>query len=78
MTGNFECSVFKKPNLTDVPDTIFSKKACGTFPTENQNFSKESRSIECLYEGALIIGTEKLLKWEISKTQMAIKLTNST
>ena len=39
ITGNFECSVFNKPNLTKVPETIFSKRACGNFPTEDENFT---------------------------------------
>ena len=42
-------------------------------PEENENFSKESKSIECLYEGALILGTEKLIKWEMSKNMMRPK-----
>jgi len=42
-------------------------------PNESQNFSKESRSIECLYEGALVLGTKKLLKWEMSKNMMRSK-----
>ena len=42
-------------------------------PGESQNFSKESRSIECLYEGALVLGTKKLLKWEMSKNMMRPK-----
>jgi len=37
------------------------------------NYSKLQRSIECLYEGALILGTEKLLKWEMSKNMMRPK-----
>jgi len=28
------------------------------------NYSKLQRSVECLFEGAMILGTEKLLKWE--------------
>jgi len=37
------------------------------------SYSKLQRSIECLYEGALIVGTEKLLKWEMSKNMMRPK-----
>ena len=40
---------------------------------ESSNFSKQARSIECLYEGALILGTEKLVKWEMSKNMMRSK-----
>ena len=42
-------------------------------PDENQNFTKESRKVECLYEGALILGTKKLLKWQMSKNMMRPK-----
>jgi len=44
-------------------------------PPENMEggFSKLLRSIEVLYEGAMILGTEKLLKWEISKNMMRPK-----
>ena len=42
-------------------------------PEENQNFSRESRKIECLYDGALVLGTKKLLKWEIAKNMMRPK-----
>jgi len=42
-------------------------------PNENENFSKESRKMETLYEGALVIGTKKLLKWEMSKNMMRPK-----
>ncbi|MAO23129.1 MAG: hypothetical protein CMJ25_20445 [Phycisphaerae bacterium] len=36
-------------------------------------FSKVQKSVECLYEGALILGTDKLLKWEMSKNMMRPK-----
>ena len=42
-------------------------------PQENENFSKESRKMETLYEGALVLGTKKLLKWEMSKNMMRPK-----
>ena len=37
------------------------------------NFSKEARKIECLYDGALVLGTKKLLKWEVAKNMMRPK-----
>ena len=42
-------------------------------PEENQNFSKESRKMECLYDGALVLGSKKLLKWEMAKNMMRPK-----
>ena len=36
-------------------------------------FGKLQKSVECLYEGALVLGTGKLLKWELSKNMMRPK-----
>jgi len=36
-------------------------------------YGRMLRSIECLYEGAMILGTKKLLKWEMSKNMMRPK-----
>ena len=36
-------------------------------------FGKLERQIEVLYEGALILGTDKLLKWELAKNMMRPK-----
>ena len=48
-------------------------------PTEilDENFEKVSRSIEVLYEGVLILGTKKLLKWEMAKNMMRPKSDNT-
>ena len=42
-------------------------------PGDNDNFSMESRKIECLYDGALVLGTKKLLRWELAKNMMRPK-----
>ena len=44
-------------------------------PPENEqsNFSRLQRSIETLYEGAMVLGTSKLLKWEMSENMMRPK-----
>ena len=36
-------------------------------------YGKLLRSIECLYEGAVILGTNKLLKWEMARNMMRPK-----
>ena len=36
-------------------------------------YSRMLRSIECLYDGAMILGTDKLLKWEMAKNMMRPK-----
>jgi len=44
-------------------------------PPENKEggYSRLLRSVECLYDGAMILGTNKLLKWEMSKNMMRPK-----
>ena len=43
-------------------------------PEDSQgNFSKLERAIETLYEGAIVLGTSKLLKWEMSENMMRSK-----
>ena len=43
-------------------------------PKEKENlYTKMSRQIETLFDGALVIGSNKLLKWEISKNMMRPK-----
>ena len=43
-------------------------------PTDKEgDYSRLQRSIECLYEGALVLGSDKLLKWEMSKNMMRPK-----
>jgi len=39
----------------------------------DRNFEKISRSIEVLYEGVLVLGTNKMLKWELAKNKMRPK-----
>ena len=38
-----------------------------------QQFDKISRSLEVLYEGVLVLGSDKLLKWELSKNMLRPK-----
>jgi hypothetical protein len=40
---------------------------------DRARFEKVSRSLEVLYEGALILGTNKLLKWEMAQNMMRPK-----
>ena len=44
-------------------------------PPENKEggYSKMLRSIECLYDGAMVLGSNQLLKWEMSKNMMRPK-----
>jgi len=42
-------------------------------PADSDEFGKLSRSIEVLYDGAMIVGTDYLLKWELCKNMMRPK-----
>ena len=44
-------------------------------PPENKEggYSKLQRSVECIFEGAMILGTDKLLKWEKAENMMRSK-----
>ncbi len=40
---------------------------------QNDRYEKLSRNLECLYEGAYVLGTDKLLKWERASNMMRPK-----
>ena len=42
-------------------------------PVESEGFAKASRSLEVLYEGAIILGTSTLLEWGIAENMMRPK-----
>ena len=43
-------------------------------PKDKQgNFKRVSRSIECVYDGAIILGTDIILKWEMAKNMVRPK-----
>jgi len=42
-------------------------------PADSDEFGKLSRSIEVLYDGAMIVGSDYLLKWELCKNMMRPK-----
>ena len=44
-------------------------------PPENKEggYSRILRSIECLYDGAMILGTDRLLKWEMARNMLRPK-----
>jgi len=66
--------VYKLKELASGADKAIKKDDSFNPPEEmDSNFGKESRKLECLYEGALVLGTKKLLKWEMSKNMMRPK-----
>ena len=71
--------VYKVKTLGSGASKIIVKDDSFNPPQEliEQNFERVSRSIEILYEGVLILGTKKLLKWEIAKNMVRPKSDNT-
>jgi len=65
--------VYKVKETGTGAEKILSKDDTFNPPEDSGNFAKLQRSIECLYDGALILGTDKLLKWEMAKNMMRPK-----
>ena len=66
--------VYKLKETGTGADKIISKDDTFNPPKDKEGgYTRMLRSIECLYEGAMILGTEKLLKWEMSKNMMRPK-----
>ena len=66
--------VYKVKETGTGADKIIPKNDSFNPPEEKEGgYSKMLRSIECLYEGAMILGTDKLLKWEMAKNMMRPK-----
>jgi len=65
--------VYKVKETGTGGDKILPKDDKFNPPQEDGNFGKLQRSIECLYDGAMILGTDKLLKWEMAKNMMRPK-----
>ena len=60
-TGTGADKAIEKDDTFNPPDTM------------EGDYNRISRSIECLYDGALILGTDRLLKWEMAKNMMRPK-----
>jgi len=69
----FMNEVYKVKETGTGAEKILEKDDTFNPPEDSENFSKLHRSIECLYDGALILGTDKLLKWEMARNMMRPK-----
>jgi len=66
--------VYKVKQTGSGADKIIPKDDSFNPPGDMEGgYSRLLRSIECLYEGAMILGTDKLLKWEMAKNMMRPK-----
>jgi len=65
--------VYKVKETGTGADKILPKDDTFNPPEGVEDFGKLHRSIECLYDGAMILGSEKLLRWEMAKNMMRPK-----
>tara|TARA_R100001443_G_scaffold105564_1_gene114593 strand:+ start:1356 stop:3773 length:2418 start_codon:yes stop_codon:yes gene_type:complete len=68
----FHNEVYKVKEISSGADKAIEKDD-NFNPPEETNFSKISKSNEVLYEGAVVLGTNQLLKWEMAKNMMRPK-----
>ena len=66
--------VYKVKETATGADKIIPKDDNFNPPSDKEGgYSRILRSIECLYDGAMILGTDKLLKWEMARNMMRPK-----
>jgi len=65
--------VYKMKKTGSGSDKMIKKDDSFNPKESNDRYEKVQRSLECLYEGALILGTDKLIKWEKAKNMMRPK-----
>jgi len=65
--------VYKEKQLASGADKVIQKDDSFDPPQGDERFKKLSKSIEVLYEGALVLGTDKLLKWNLAKNMIRPK-----
>jgi hypothetical protein len=66
--------VYKVKEIGTGADKIIPKDDSFNPPSDKEGgYSRLLRSIECIYEGALILGTNKLLQWEMARNMLRPK-----
>jgi len=66
--------VYKVKETGTGADKILLKDDTFNPPSDKEGeYSKLLRSIECLYDGAMVLGTNELLKWEMAKNMLRPK-----
>ncbi len=65
--------VYKTKTTASGADKVIVRDDTYNPPTDSDEFGKLSRSIEVLYDGAMIVGSDYLLKWELCKNMMRPK-----
>jgi len=65
--------VFKIKKTATGADKAIPKNDQFNPPADSDLFTKQSRSLEVVYDGAFVLGTKKMLKWEIAKNMVRPK-----
>ena len=65
--------VFKLKKTASGADKAIPKNDQFNPPAESELFTKQSRSLEVVYDGAFVLGTKQMLKWEIAKNMVRPK-----
>ena len=66
--------VYKVKEMGSGAEKLIPKDDTFNPPSDMEGeYTKLLKSIECLYDGAIILGTNKLLKWEMAKNMMRPK-----
>ena len=66
--------VYKVKETGTGADKIIPKDDSFNPPKDKEGgYGRMLRSVECLYDGAMVLGTDRLLKWEMSKNMMRPK-----
>jgi len=66
--------VYKMKETASGADKVIPKDDSFNPPEGKEGeYNKMMRSIECLYDGAMIVGTDRLLKWEMARNMMRPK-----
>ena len=65
--------VFKIKKTATGADKAIPKNDQFNPPADSELFTKQSRSLEVVYDGAFVLGTKQMLKWEIAKNMVRPK-----
>jgi len=69
----YNSETYKLKNKKDGGQKAIEKDDNFNPPENSEDFSKLSRKIEVMYEGAIILGANKMLKWELAKNMLRPK-----
>ena len=69
----YNSETYKLKNKKDGGQKAIEKDDKFNPPKDAEDFSKLSRKIEVVYEGATILGANKMLKWELAKNMLRPK-----